>query len=75
MDPTTLRRKAARFLEIAVSSTNAREGEKLNEVGRQLELWADDLEEIDAANEKKANETRRKGTDKGARGPDADTHS
>jgi hypothetical protein len=54
MDPSTLRHKAAQFFENAASSANAREAEKLNEVGRQLELWADDLEEINAENEQKA---------------------
>ena len=53
-NPSTLRHKAARFFQNAASSTNARKGEKLNEVGRQLELWADDLEEMDAANQQKA---------------------
>lgn len=56
-DPSTLRRKAARFFEKAVSSTTAQqEAKKLNEVGRQLELWADDLEEIDDPHGQKASE-------------------
>ena len=45
-DPNTLRRKAARFFEAAASSNVTNEAEKLVEVGRQLELWADDLEEM-----------------------------
>jgi hypothetical protein len=45
-DPSTLRSKAARFFEAAASSTTTGETEKLNEVGQQLELWADDLEEM-----------------------------
>jgi hypothetical protein len=45
-DPSTLRRKAAEFFENAASSTATHEAEKLNEVGCQLELWADDLEEM-----------------------------
>jgi len=45
-NPSTLRRKAARFFEDAASSKIADEAEKLVEVGRQLELWADDLEEM-----------------------------
>jgi hypothetical protein len=45
-DPSTLRRKAARYFEDAASSTILDEAEKLNEIGRQLELWADDLEEM-----------------------------
>ncbi len=45
----TLRRKAARFFENAASSATAKEAEKLNDVGRQLEIWADDLEEINDA--------------------------
>ncbi len=48
-DARTLRRKAARFFENAASSATAKEAEKLNEVGRQLALWADDLEEINDA--------------------------
>jgi len=45
-DPTTLRRKAAEFFRNAASSTTTGEANKLNAVGRQLELWADDLEEL-----------------------------
>src|SRR5437870_5671467 len=45
-DPTTLRRKAAQFLKCASAATIADEAEKLNEVGRQLELWANELEEM-----------------------------
>ena len=45
-NPSTLRRKAARFFEDAGSSKITDEAEKLVEVGRQLELWADDLEEM-----------------------------
>jgi hypothetical protein len=45
-DPSTLRKKAARYFENAASSPTADDAEKLNEVGRQLELWADDLEEM-----------------------------
>jgi len=45
-DPRTLRRKAARFFENAASAPTINEAEKLNEVGCQLELWADDLEEM-----------------------------
>jgi hypothetical protein len=78
-NPSTLRRKAARFFENAASSTTAREAEKLNEVGRQLELWADDLEEIDTAHEQK---TSKPGNARcgerihnRARAPGADTHS
>jgi hypothetical protein len=48
-DARTLRRKAARFFENAASSATIKEAQKLSEVGRQLELWADDLEEIDDA--------------------------
>ena len=58
-DPNTLRRKAARFFENAASSQTVQETEKLNEVGRQLELWADDLEKINAANEQKAIKARK----------------
>ena len=52
-DPSTLRRKASRFFEDAASSKITDEAEKLIEVGRQLELWADDLEEMAGAPEPK----------------------
>jgi hypothetical protein len=45
-NPSTLRRKAAQFFESAASSTTLEKGEKLNEVGHQLELWANELEEM-----------------------------
>ena len=45
-NPSTMRRKAANFFEGAAASATPAEAEKLNEVGRQLELWADDLEEM-----------------------------
>src|SRR5262249_7505976 len=44
--PSTLRQKAAQSFKNAVSSTNAAEAEKLRELGRQLELWAGDVEEM-----------------------------
>jgi hypothetical protein len=44
-DPRTLRRRAARYFENAVSSAGPAEAESLKETGRQLELWADELEE------------------------------
>ncbi len=75
----TLRRKAARFFENAASSATAKEAEKLNEVGRQLALWADDLEEINDAHKPKAssrrNESQRRTVSYRVRGLDADTHS
>ena len=75
----TLRRKAARFFENAASSATAKEAEKLNEVGRQLALWADDLEEINDAHKPKAssrgNESQRRTVSYHVRGLDADTHS
>ena len=46
-DPGTLRRKAARCFDKAASSPTTNEAKKLNEVGCQLELWAD---EYSAAN-------------------------
>jgi hypothetical protein len=55
-DPGTLRRMAARYFANAASSATPEEDEKLNEAGRQLELWADDLEEINAADGRKASE-------------------
>jgi len=51
-DPSTLRRKAAHFFENAASATTPEEAEKLKEVGRQLELWADDLEKVETRREK-----------------------
>jgi hypothetical protein len=45
-NPSSLRRKAAQFFEDAAHSTTPEEADKLNGVGRQLELWADDLEEM-----------------------------
>ena len=63
-DPSTLRRKAARYFEKAALS--AKEAEKLKEVGRQLELWADDLEEIDGTHQPiaaKPGKERRRRTD------------
>jgi hypothetical protein len=65
-DPSALRRKAARFFEKAASSATTKEAEKLNEVGRQLELWADDLEEIDDTHQQiatKPGTERRRRTD------------
>jgi hypothetical protein len=56
-DPSVLRRKAARYFE---------EAEKLNEVGRQLALWADDLEETDHTHQQiavKPGKERRRRTD------------
>jgi hypothetical protein len=44
--PSNLRRKAAQFFRNAASSTTTAEAERLNEVGHQLEVWADDLEEM-----------------------------
>ena len=44
--PSALRRKAVHFFEDAASAPPPAEAETLNEVGRQLELWADDLEEM-----------------------------
>ena len=45
-DPSTLRRKAAQFFKSAASTAIPDEAEKLNELGRQLELWADEFEEM-----------------------------
>ena len=74
-----LRRKAARFFENAASSATTEEAEKLNEVGRQLELWAADLEEIDDRRDQKAsklgNGSRRRTDHTRARGPNAGTLS
>jgi hypothetical protein len=69
-NPSTLRSKAARYFANAASSKTVREAERLNEVGRQLEVWADDLEEIDDAREQKATklgDERRRRTDDGRR--------
>ena len=51
--PSTLRQKAAQIFRNAASCTTTAEAEKLNEVGCQLELWADDLEEMDTPPEQK----------------------
>jgi hypothetical protein len=45
-NPRTLRRKVAHFFESAAASATPAEAAKLNEVGRQLEIWAGDLEEM-----------------------------
>jgi hypothetical protein len=45
-NPRTLRRKAAHLFGGAAASATPAEAAKLTEVGRQLELWADDLEEV-----------------------------
>jgi hypothetical protein len=52
--PTSLRRKAARFFEDAATSPTTHEAEKLKEVGCQLELWADELEEIETGTNRKS---------------------
>jgi hypothetical protein len=44
-NPSTLRRRAARYFANAASSTTPEEAERLKETGRQLELWADEFEE------------------------------
>lgn len=46
-NPSALRRKAAQYFENAASAPISEKAEKLREVGRQLELWADDLEEVE----------------------------
>jgi hypothetical protein len=51
-DPSTLRRKAARYFENAASASTSKESQKLEEVARQLELWADDLEEVEMRGQK-----------------------
>jgi hypothetical protein len=45
-DPSTLRKKATRYFAKAASSATADEAERMNGVARQLEVWADDLEEM-----------------------------
>jgi hypothetical protein len=45
-NPATLRSKAARYFEKAASSATPEQAQKLKEVGHQLEVWAEDLEEI-----------------------------
>ena len=44
-DSDTLRNKAARCYESAASAPSDREARRLKELGRQLEMWADDLDE------------------------------
>jgi len=58
-DPATLRRKAARYFNRAASSPITDEAEKLNEVGCQLELWADELEKSDTGGTRKALKPRK----------------
>jgi hypothetical protein len=58
-DPDTIRRKAARFFAKAASSKTAGGTERLTEVGRQLEVWADELEEMAHASAQKASEISR----------------
>ena len=69
-DPGTLRRKAARCFDKAASSPTTNEAKKLNEVGCQLELWADELEEIESPASRRAERRQTR-----ARGGDARTHS
>lgn len=57
-DPGTIRRKAARLFEDAALSKTAREAARLSEAGRQLELWADELDEMAHASEQKASKRR-----------------
>jgi hypothetical protein len=59
-DPGTMRRKAARFFENAASSRSACKAERLNEVGRRLELWADEPDETAHAAEQKTSKARNK---------------
>lgn len=65
-DPATIRRKAARFFEDAASSKTAQQAERLNEVGRQLELWADELDEMAQASEQKTSKSRNGANAKGS---------
>ena len=44
-NPSTLRLRAAHFFEAGAAAATPAEAAKLNAVGCQLELWADDLEE------------------------------
>jgi hypothetical protein len=53
-DPSTLRQKAAHFFQKAASAATCEKAEKLREVGRQLEVWADDLEGVETARPKKS---------------------
>jgi len=78
-DPSTLRRKAARCFDKAVCSPTTNEAEKLNEVGYQLELWADELEEIESRPSRKASKRGREAEAERAKSRattgDARTHS
>jgi hypothetical protein len=51
-DPSTLRRKAARYFKNVASAPTSEKAEKLREMGRQLELWADDLEDVETRGQK-----------------------
>ena len=59
-DPVTLRRKAARYFNRAASSPTTNEAEKLNEVGCQLEVWADELEKSETSRPRKISKPRKK---------------
>ena len=68
-NPSILRRKAVHFFEDAASAPPA-EAKKLNEVGRQLQLWADDLEEMLTCQSKDSihqHPARKKGQDESTR--------
>jgi hypothetical protein len=43
-DSDTLRGKAARCYESAARAASDREAKRLNDLARQLEMWADDLD-------------------------------
>jgi len=63
-DAATLRRKAAQCSKNAASATTASEAMKLNELREQLDLWADDMEreeEAEEAQAKKHQESQRFG--------------
>jgi hypothetical protein len=78
-DPGTLRRKAARCFDKAASSPTNNEAKKLNEVGCQLELLADELEEIESPASRKASKRGREAETERAKSRatrgDARTHS
>jgi hypothetical protein len=51
-DPCTLRKRAARYFENATSAPTPEQAQKLKEIGHQLEMWADDLEEVEIGGNK-----------------------
>jgi hypothetical protein len=56
-DSSALHNKAARFSKNAASSKTARGAERSKEAGRQLEVWANELDEMARASEQKVSKS------------------